>query len=115
MRQNLTFGKEPHSQHPRPFLKGPVSWAWLVRAATCPGKTLHVGVALWFHAGRTRSKRVRLTNTLLESLGVSRWSKYRALDQLARAGLAQVDRDGPGNLVVTLLETDADHLGGAPK
>ena len=111
MRQNLTFGNEAHSQHPRPFLKGPVSWEWLVRAATCPGKALHVGVALWFHSGRTKSKRVRLTNTLLQSLGVSRWSKYRALEQLVEARLVLVDHDGPGNLVVTLLEADTDQVG----
>jgi hypothetical protein len=110
VRQELTFGKA-HQERPRFFLKGPVPWAWLARAATCPGKTLHVAVALWFHAGRTRSKSVRLTNTLLESLGVSRWSKYRALEQLVEARLVLVDHDGPGNLVVTLLEADTDQVG----
>jgi hypothetical protein len=105
VRQNLTFGKVAHQERFR-FLKGPVPWPWLVRAAACPGKTLHVAVALWFQSGRTNSRSVRLTNKLLESLGVSRWSKYRALAHLSGAGLVQVDRDGPGNPVVTLLLTE---------
>lgn len=90
------------------YLRGPVPWAWLNTAAALPAKALHVGIALWFEAGRQRTRRVRLTNRLLARMKVSRWAKYRALDALERADLVQVDREANGNLVVLLLQPGID-------
>ena len=90
------------------YLRGPVPWAWLNTAAALPTKALHVGIALWFEAGRQRTRRVRLTNRLLARMKVSRWAKYRALDALERADLVQVDREANGNLVVLLLQPGID-------
>src|SRR5436190_17675163 len=74
------------------FLKGPIPWAWLMRAAQLPGRALHIGVALWFLSGLTRSFTVKLGGRPLAELGVDRHSKYRALRQLENAGLIHLTR-----------------------
>jgi hypothetical protein len=99
---------------PRPragekFLKGPIPFRWLGRAGQLPGKSLHVGIALWFMAGITRNRTVPLANKTLAVLGVDRYAKYRALVWLEGAGLVSVERRPGCNPVVTLHECgDAD-------
>jgi hypothetical protein len=39
------------------FLKGPIPLNWLSRASQLKGKSLQVGLSLWFLAGLTNSKR----------------------------------------------------------
>src|SRR5438034_5608908 len=86
------------------FLKGPIPWAWLMRAAQLPGRALHIGVALWFLSGLTRSFTVRLGGRPLAELGVDRHSKYRALRQLEAAGLVRITRRPGQNPTVTTLD-----------
>lgn len=86
------------------FLEGPIPGPWLGRAAALPGKTLHVGMSLWYEAGLTKRRTVRLTHTLLARFGVGRDAGRRALDRMAKAGLVSVDR-GPGRCpIVTINE-----------
>jgi len=85
------------------FLKGPIPWAWLMRAAELPGRALHTAVALWFLSGVTRSETVKLSGRPLAELGVDRHAKYRALAALEGAGLVRVTRSPGRNPVVTLL------------
>jgi hypothetical protein len=86
------------------FLKGPIPWTWLAKAAHQPGKALHVAIALWFLAGITRKRTVALSGAVLQALGVNRHSGYRGLAALEKAGLVSVVRP-PGRLpVVTLQE-----------
>src|SRR5512143_775900 len=84
----------PRSPSPRlrraggQFLKGPIPWAWLLAAGKQPGKALHVGIALWFEAGRTRSNKVPLSLTGMErTMEVSRFAAARGLAALEKAGL----------------------------
>jgi hypothetical protein len=112
--QKLTYrrgvGRLPKAKPPRPapgekFLKGPIPWSWLSKGASLKGQTLHVGLALWFLAGMKRSQSVALSNSVLQDLGVSRYSGYRALQVLEGAGLISVDRHTGRNPVVTILDT----------
>lgn len=90
----------PFSSRPRPssirgqFLRGPIPLAWLARAAKLPGKSpLAVALAIRFEEGRLEAGRpIKLTNPLVAKFGVSRKSKYRAIDALEQAGLIEVSR-----------------------
>src|SRR3712207_2776291 len=79
--------KPPRPKKGEKFLKGPVSLGWLARAAQLPGKSLHLGVVLWFLAGLKNTGSVALPSSLLQLFGVDRSAKRRALSQLEKAGL----------------------------
>jgi hypothetical protein len=86
------------------FLKGPIPQIWLSRAASLPGKSLHVGLSVWFLAGMTKSRSVRLSARVSRAFGVDRHAKYRALRWLEDAGLVTVVRRSGCSPIVTLLE-----------
>ncbi len=86
------------------FLKGPIPWKWLARAAQQPGRALHVGLALWFWAGIKRSGQVALSISRLSMLGVNRFAAYRGLAALEQVGLVAVQRQKGRNPIVTILE-----------
>lgn len=85
------------------FLKGPVPLPWLEAAASLPGKSLHVGIALWFASGLTRSGTMPLSTVGAAKFGLDRHSKNRALAWLEKAGLIKVDRKQGRAPVVTIL------------
>ena len=94
---------------PRPkagekFLKGPIPLTWISTAARLPGKSLHVGIAIWFTASLSKSATVPLSNLAGLPFGLDRNAKYRALAWLEEAGLITVDRQVGRSPVVTLLE-----------
>ena len=86
------------------FLKGPVPLNWLARAGQLPGKSLHVGIVLWFLAGLRRNHEVALSNGMLKLFGVDRYAKYRALDCLKQDGLIKWDQRIGQSPRVTLLD-----------
>ncbi len=94
----------PHHKPGEKFLKGPVPLRWLTRAARLPGRSLHLGIALWYLAGLHRARTVSLPNRVLAQFGVDRHAKYRALNWLERDALVIVERHPGRNPVVTLLE-----------
>src|SRR5262245_22473288 len=73
------------------FLKGPVPWSWIVRAARLPGASLPVSLCLWRLAGATHSMTIKLSNEEVAALGVDRHAKSRALKHLEAAGLVTVE------------------------
>jgi|SRR5262245_16479037 len=86
------------------FLKGPIPWPWLCRAARLPGRALHVALAVWYLAGVHRSASVHLSlSCLARELGVLRDSARRGLEELEQAGLVQVARHASRRSEVTLL------------
>jgi hypothetical protein len=94
------------------FLKGPVPLTWLARAGQLPGKSLHLGIVLWFLAGLKNTRSVSLPSSVLQLFGVDRSAKRRALDWLEKAGLVAVERYPGCNPLVTLLHA-RDHDGRA--
>jgi len=75
-----------------PFLKGPIPLAWLNAAAKLPGKTLNVGLAIWWLAGMSDTTSFKLTRKALDQLAVSRDAASDALKRLEDNGLILVKR-----------------------
>jgi len=64
------------------FLRGPIPMTWIIAAARLPGRSLHVGVALWIMSEINQSCVVPLTNLASQCFGLDRNSKYRGLSCL---------------------------------
>ena len=92
------------SPHDGRFLNRPIPLAWLETAAQLPGRSLHVGLVLWYAAGVSRSPSVRLSNILCLRFGMDRNAKYRALHLLEGARLVAVRRKCGRSPVVTILD-----------
>jgi hypothetical protein len=73
------------------FVKGPIPWNWLIKAAQLPGQALVLGLCLWRLKGATRKDTVTLSNTELRPFGIDRAAKSRGLAALEKAGLIRVD------------------------
>src|SRR5579883_3424650 len=87
------------------FLKGPIPLAWLNQAGALPGKSLAVGMALWFLVGLKRTKMdLKLRTAVLNRFGINRKVKTRALTALEGAGLISVSRQPGKNPLVSILE-----------
>jgi DNA-binding transcriptional ArsR family regulator len=106
-RQGFVADAVPKSNpaHKATFIKGPLPLAWMHAAAVLPGKTLHVGLYLWYLAGLTKSMTVLLSGRVSE-LGVSREAKSEALGRLEAAGLVSVVRQAGRAPLVTLLAVE---------
>ncbi len=64
------------------FLKGPIPLPWITRASALTGKALHVGIALWFYSGLTKSKEIALNLTALQEWGIQRDTARRGLEAM---------------------------------
>ena len=95
---------QPLPQHKRGerFLKGPIRLKWLTRAARLPGKSLHVGIVLWYWAGIKKSRTISLSNSAMKDFNVSRYAKMRALKHLESDGLVTLERHTGRAPVVTI-------------
>lgn len=125
MRRGEMIGRVPFSAMPTPIasgdksgppeeagcLQGPMSISWLAAAARLPGKSLHVGVALWYAARLHPSGVVPLSNLAARMFGLDRNAKYRALACLERAGLVSVERKLGRSPIVTLLRKPIEDNG----
>jgi DNA-binding transcriptional ArsR family regulator len=85
------------------FLRGPIPWDWLERAATQSGKALEVGLSLRYLAGLTKRMTVRLCQSRV-GFGLSEQAARRGLRGLEVAGLVSVMRKPGSALIVTLVE-----------
>jgi DNA-binding MarR family transcriptional regulator len=96
--------KPPRHEGGERFLKGPIPWAWLQRAANLPGHALHVGIYLWWLAGMKNTAAITVSvGTLDKELGVKRHTAGRALTSLSEAGLVHSDRRPGRKPRITLL------------
>jgi hypothetical protein len=84
--------KPPRHKAGQHFLKGPIPWNWVSKAAQLHGKALHVGICLWYLAGLKISRVVPMSMERLLELGVNRFAAYRGLKALEEAGLVRVAR-----------------------
>jgi len=88
------------------FVIVPASWADRLRAARHTGAAklaLHLLYQYWKNGGRP----IPLTNTFATSAGLSRRSKWRALGELERLKLVEVERRRRRSPLVSLLGTRA--------
>lgn len=95
------------------FLKGPIPLPWLQHAGALPGRSLHVGLGLWFLVGVKQSMTVHLTPSVTRGFGMDRHAVYRALRHLERGGLVAVRRKRGSSPVVTIHRTAGAADGGA--
>ncbi len=103
-------GVRPSSRRPQriiqgKFLRGPIPWDWLAAAGRLPGRALHVGLVLWFWAGRTNAMTVSVSLTAIaKELAFDRSSASRALSALAHAGLVSVVHAAGRKVDVIILD-----------
>lgn len=94
------------------FIKGPLPWAWICAASRLSGSALRVALALFHEQGLRKSPIVTMVSTRLKDLGMCRQAAYRALEQLAEAGLIRVVERAKGRrTVVRLLAAPAGRAG----
>lgn len=86
------------------FLKGPISWDWICRAARLRGRSLHVAMGIWHLAGITRGRTMKLSQKVLRELGLNRNAAYRGLAELEKDGLVRVRRRTGQNSEVTIID-----------
>ena len=92
----------PKHKRGEEFLKGPIPLTWLQEAARLPGKTIVVGLVIWFKVGCNKTATVKTSNLLLHRLGVGRKAGYEGLRRLEKAGLIEVERHIGRSPVVTV-------------
>lgn len=76
---------------------------WALQATALPGQALAVGAMLWFRAGLSDCRTVRMPYRLLGQGGVSTHTARRALRALEAAGLVSVAKEPGKSPIVTLL------------
>jgi len=99
-----TYLKIPRHQGNEKFLKGPIPLNWISKAIQLSGSVWPVSTAIWYLVGLTHSPTVKLTQATLNLFGISRYSKYRALDELETAGLICVISKRGKNPLITVLD-----------
>ncbi len=88
------------------FLRGPISMTWLSAAASLPGKTFHLAIAIqWLHGMATTSE-FKLTGKALNLLSLSRYAAADGLKRLEALGLIKVNRQ-PGKRPLIRIATTA--------
>ncbi|MFL5342051.1 MAG: hypothetical protein ACJ8F7_18050 [Gemmataceae bacterium] len=101
--------RPPRHKPGESFLKGPIPWRWIERAARLPGKALAVGLMLWKEAGCEGTHTVRFRSSQAAPFGCHADTARRGLEALQTAGLVAV-RYVPGRcLEVTLLDVAPDN------
>lgn len=105
LRPNLESGQMEEVHQSNPFLKGPIPLWWLTRAAALPGKTLALGVALWWLYGMSRGGAVKLTRKARDALSISRDAASDGLRRLEVNGLVSIQRaKGRGSVIHIISE-----------
>jgi hypothetical protein len=103
---DATTGKLVESPKAMLFLRGPIPLDWLGSAAALPGKTLNVGIALWWLHGMAKGKPFKLTQKAIQTLNIERDATSAALMRLEQAGLIRMVRK-PGQRPTVTLVTGA--------
>jgi hypothetical protein len=86
----------------RHFISVPMTW--FERLAGASGQTYRIALSLLYLSWRARGEPIRLANGPPRVDGVSRYSKWRALDELERRGLIVIERRRRRAPVVRLLD-----------
>src|SRR4051794_10751730 len=89
---------EPSSKQPprhgpgEKFIKGPVPWNWIRRAAPLRGRAMAVAMLIWREAGIQRTRCPKLCLGWAAELGVNRQAARRGLGFLENADLIRIER-----------------------
>ena len=86
------------------FLRGPIPLEWLGVAASLPGKTINVALALWWRRGMAQGKPFKLTRAALTALNVERDAERKGIARLEQAGLIHVERKPGQRPLISILD-----------
>ena len=111
VRHDALMGEYSDAPLTEPFLKGPIPMAWLKSAAELPGKSLHLGVAIWWLRPMSKTVSFKLTQKALDYVGISRDATYDALKRLEARGLVRVQRSPGRRPTVEILPVVAEGKG----
>jgi hypothetical protein len=91
------------------FLRGPIPWPWWSRAASLPGRALHVASAVRYLVGWAGGPTVSLALGDLDLfLGVDRQAARRGLRALESAALVEVESRAGCKFLVRVCEVEGD-------
>jgi len=110
LRFDAVTGEMVEQHKSEPFLKGPISIAWLNRAALLGGKTLNVALAICWLSGMNGSQPVKLSKKALKLFHVSSDAALDALSRMESSGLIRLQRN-PGQRIsieVLAIHSKAD-------
>jgi hypothetical protein len=85
----------------RQFVKVP--WTWVERLNGASGQTYKVALYLLYLHWKGKGEPIKLANGRLRVDGVSRFSKWRALGDLERRGLIDIERRPRRSPLIRLL------------
>ena len=107
--QGLTGRPIPRHGPLDTFLRGPIPWPWWSRAASLPGRALHVASAVRYLVGWKRGPVVSLALGDLDPfLGVARQAARRGLRALESVALVEVESRAGCKLLVRVCEVEDD-------
>lgn len=99
----------------RIYLRGPITWDWLLVANKLPGASLDVGLVLWHHRSLKKSLTFKLgTGDIARFLGVSIDTVRRAIDSLESAGLIKLHCASGCKCTFTMVEIPPTRNVGVP-
>ena len=108
VQQEKKMRTAPQRPKYKSFIKGPIDFDWMKKAASLPGKASLVGIAIWFVAGMAKSNTFTIQGQVLNDLGISHKAFNRALNKLAEIGLITVNRKPGRSPEITLLPITQD-------
>ncbi len=107
-------GRKKKSRINGKFLRGPISWDWLLQAGKLPGKALQVALFIQHYRGILKNDTVPLNlSKISREMAIDRSTASRALDHLEKAGLVQVQRL-PGRKVLVTVAGKDEHSSATP-
>lgn len=90
-------------RQPGLFIKGPIPLEWLKKANNLGGSAGLVAVMLWFYAGITCSKTIKLDSKIDDVTGLTRQTRQDILKRLEWHGLIRLFPQRGGYPRVTIL------------
>ena len=102
----LTFDQQTESlvvAVPKKRFIASIPFGWIQHATALPGKTVQVALALCFLRGVKQSLTFKVTQEALSLSNCSRQAYYKALINLEKAGLIEVERPPGQHATVTLI------------
>lgn len=90
------------------FLRGPIPFSWLARAANLRGKSFQVSVLIWFHYFLLRKPEFKIQKKFREKFGVGRKSFYSSLAELEEAGLIKTISQKGSSRTIQIIEESGD-------
>jgi hypothetical protein len=109
---NLETRRRPPRHWPgEPFIKGPVSHAWIASACRLPGAGLQVAMAYRFLCCRFRRSNRWGLDAIANGLRISNRSARRGVHAAELAGLLAVEREPGCKLAVSVLDLPEPEAG----